>query len=318
MAQWVVKGASAANGRDVSIRVEADSERSAREQAKEMAIYVERVELERGARSLPLKALIAAVLAVAVIFAIGAWAIFGKSTSAHESERAQTTAPPAQAENPTEAETPAEAASVAPVVAARPKATISGSAWITRQNGESDILRGLRVLVVPAAISADRRKDLAANLKSAIREASTSDLKDAYGVDMFESQRTMWNAVAEEIGKGADSDPKRFAAAVDLLAQDAGLNVLAPKISGYRARSNDVTTLLVEIVAKTLNDGAIASTNTNIDGKFEVSADWQPGCRLLAVLNTRVHVVMWSIEVPKASSQVIELRNDNASVIVNK
>jgi hypothetical protein len=178
-------------------------------------------------------------------------------------------------------------------------ASISGSAWLTRNDGSSDVLRGLRVYLLPPDVDAPQ-----------IRQT-------------FEAARAVSLRHAQEVRQRLE----KFPFMSEWEEEAAGHEKVATEVSHHLRRvprSMPVPQLYQQLrqwrmVASPLfGHLAIASVRTGVDGTYKFE-EVEPGSYLVfAEINTRVMYVAWMIPVRIANQALtMDLHNDNTAMIKN-
>ena len=186
------------------------------------------------------------------------------------------------------------------------KVTISGGAWLTTSDGNSEVIRGLQVYLLPAnasipkdgalfrALIKMRTEDAERNIRNQDKHsAELLNTTDAFiaacSKATINTRNFMNNAVVLHKRRYGRFLPKYF------LGEGIPLGFIADK--------------------------RIARTATNVEGKYQLSAELQPGSYCVVALHvTEQFAVIWATEiaVSENSNLPLDLYNDTAELIQNK
>jgi hypothetical protein len=195
-------------------------------------------------------------------------------------------------------------------IASKVKVRVSGGAWVIRRDGRSDLLRGLRVSIVNDTVPADVLRPLVlANAKELDQEAT----------DARNQAKEM-----NELGAGFGKHDEERAARLDAQAANGrhalkGLPTDLDQLAALKlltASHHYGIPSLRAVAAAT----QIASTRTNVDGKYMLTAEITPGSYYLhAEFDSTAGLVQWLIplDASRDIDSQIDLFNETAAVIKN-
>lgn len=188
--------------------------------------------------------------------------------------------------------------------------TIKGGAWVVRGTGSSDILRGLHVrLVKPTAKTADVapvveaarqsfKRDIEAETKSRTKVINGATMVDNYPTEI---EKRLTKTLAE----------------LDLAWSGLSVNNQIP-ISDLVSIANHQSKTGVPIFNWRRFVEDVASDDTDINGKYEITSIPDGDYFLVSFTNNKVFYIEWAIPVTCHGDMTIDLNNDNSDRVINR
>ena len=195
-------------------------------------------------------------------------------------------------------------------------ATISGSSWITRNNGGSDLMRGMRVCVMPKKIDARPIVSLVSEL-----------------VPQWEESVTVWEGFAKDEDKSRKEHPEIYKDSPnpvqeDLVRSQNNVQILRRFL---QSAPTEMDTLDAYVLLNrryctgqhrfdVLVPDAVAETKTNVEGRYALQNVPGGSYYLYAAVETSNILVEWMIPLNVTSNGPIQidLFNDNAATVQNR
>jgi len=196
---------------------------------------------------------------------------------------------------------------------ARVPGSVEGGAWVIKGGGQSDVLRGLTVYILPAAINtqaiAPQLEELREDCEKHEEEHAETAKKWEKDEECREKQkmmRTIGDAVKNMLASTQEVKSKEI---YDFIRAD-NLSSMFPDLGV----SQD------EIWPKTVAATAIASGTTGIDGKYSVSNLAEGDYILYAQAAAATYIIEWCVPVTVKAGQItkIDLFNDNAALALKR
>jgi cell division septum initiation protein DivIVA len=214
---------------------------------------------------------------------------------------------------------PAAAEEVTPLdTTAGKRVAVSGAAYVVREGGQSDILRGLHVTVIQGTVpaeflqkalmtvvqnykseAADKRKQ-AAELRKPVPNSG------ALGPGATKLLRETW----DEEAKGSDEKAKELEGKAQTYSQILA-KVTGPVDCATALKLLDETLYCGPVIGELVDSIKIATTTTGVEGTYKFT-DAPTGAYVFARFVTRDAILMWAVPVQGGGAK--DLFNDTALV----
>jgi len=192
--------------------------------------------------------------------------------------------------------------------------SISGSVWLTRKNGTSDIMRGTTVAILQQTIGG---KDVAEAILPKVPE--WEELAKKYRDMAADSRKNMqkygdsdgtWAKYAKDEDAVADKDEK-LAAKLREIASDPPATY--DTLEAYRLLKKASTSCVAGLPVSGI---ILRSTKTDVNGKYLLTNVWAGKYYLYGISASEAYVVEWIIPITVGLQDVtLDLFNDNAETI---
>jgi hypothetical protein len=166
------------------------------------------------------------------------------------------------------------------------KFRVRGGAWITRKTGQSDLIRGMKLYVIPSS-------SLTATQANACKTIAADEIAD---IPKYPSLALDIRAIAAWLNARAVGE------SIQLIGVEVGYRQWASFPSVFNRMISTDSSLVGE---------------TNIDGKFDIEFEAAQGSAIWATFDTSYNDIGWMIPL-RARDMELSLHNDNAIYISSR
>ena len=195
--------------------------------------------------------------------------------------------------------------------------SISGSVWLTKKNGSSDIMRGMTVAILQQTIEG---KDVAEAMLLEVPkwEKLAKDYRDMAAdcrknMEKYEFSTGDWAKMAKDEEAEADKKDKMATKLREIASHPPAVY---DTLEAYRLLKEGSTCQY--LVGLPLSGIMVQSTTTNVDGKYRLTNVQAGKYYLYGISGSEAYVVEWIIPITVGLQDVtLDLFNDNAETIRN-
>ena len=188
--------------------------------------------------------------------------------------------------------------------------TISGSAWLTREGGDSDVLRGLRIRLLS---SATPKEAVARSLQHNVKQWRDWEKFENDQAKQYANEEFMKDTVTAAHKEAADSESRAKAVEATISQLPATMDVrraysMAVDSSQYKVPSFDAV----------VDATAMYETKTDVNGKYTLRDLPVGSYYLQAEIDSSKHFVEWLIPIlADGTDMSIDIENGTAITIHN-
>jgi hypothetical protein len=284
--------------------------------------------VERPARNRKPLLILAAIAGVVAVAAVGGFLAghIGRSNSLQSKSVAGDQAPKATVSAMAPVQAPAAPRAVTAQAPPIPGETasptppttrsISGSVWLTKKNGSSDIMRGMTVALLQQTVAG---KDVAEAMLLEVPkwEKLAKDYRDMAAdcrknMEKYEFSTGDWAKMAKDEEAEADKKDKMATKLREIASHPPAVY---DTLEAYRLLKEASTN---RVVGLPLSGIMLQSTTTNVDGKYRLTNVQAGKYYLYGISGSEEYLVEWITPVTVESQDVSsDLFNDNAETIRN-
>ncbi len=191
------------------------------------------------------------------------------------------------------------------------RGSVSGAAWVIRANGDSTILRGLKVTVMSSQIATASIKPIAERTASLLKESAAEHRSAA-----ADERKRYPSLISKDYDPGSLEDV--WAKEADAKASEtiAWMNRLEATTDTSDALKAIDKSSYVKMVQAVVDAATVKSASTNVKGEYSI-ADLPGGKYYIqAMFDTRDGFLLWAVPVTINGANVsVDLFNDSALVL---
>jgi hypothetical protein len=197
---------------------------------------------------------------------------------------------------------------------------LKGSAWLTKQSGDSTVLRGLSIYVIKERLGND--PSIWQSCKASLEQCLERELAMVKG-----EEESGWRTGAPVLRKTLELDEKGIVTIRTMLDHLKGeeythtgistdlacrtIRILNSLMADGSVKSPARSVREDALWKKIMPSGVVGSTHTDASGAYEIICEVDGPCFVYAMTETSVQVIEWLVPVDGRGEVKVDLFNDN-------